>query len=101
MRKLELRNMNRPIETLQYWSERDSAQELLLDPPYQRGDVWGVERRRNLIRSILLGLPIGALIFNDRFSAEWKGPKAESLKMAVIDGRQRITTLLLFMRGGL
>jgi len=66
-----------------------------LNPPYQRGDVWGQIRQRNLIRSILVGIPIPSIIINDRFSANWGN------EIAVIDGKQRITAILRFMDGEL
>lgn len=66
---------------------------LLLDPPYQRGAVWGLRRRRNLIRSLLLGIPTGAVFLNRR-------PIAEDV-LAVVDGKQRIETIRMFLDGEL
>lgn len=60
---------------------------LLLDPPYQRGSVWGPDRRRQLIKSLLLGIPVGNVFLNRR--------KHEV--MAVVDGKQRIETILMFV----
>lgn len=37
-----------------------------LGPEYQRGSVWTLEQRRNLIRSLIMGLPIGSIVLNDR-----------------------------------
>ncbi|WP_417744814.1 DUF262 domain-containing protein [Rosistilla oblonga] len=90
LRRLSLQQTNRPIETLRFWSE---SGDLLIDPPYQRGDVWGLKRRRNLIRSILLGIPIPSIIINNRESAEWVNDQS----IAVIDGRQRIQSVLGFL----
>lgn len=75
-----------------YWKREGFLE---LNPPYQRGDVWGTTRRQNLIRSILIGVPIPSVIINDRFSADW------GECMAVIDGKQRITTLLMFLESEL
>jgi hypothetical protein len=58
--------------------------ELDLNPPYQRDHVWGEERRRNLIRSLTMGLPIGAIFINSRDIME---PEV------VLDGKQRIETV--------
>ena len=66
---------------------------MLLNAPYQRGDVWGRIRRRNLIKSIVLGIPIPSIVINDRASAGWD----EMVSCAVIDGKQRITTILMFL----
>lgn len=68
---------------------------MLLDPPYQRGLVWGQKRKVNLIRSLLLGVPIPSIVINDRFAAQWD----ENLSCVVIDGKQRISALLDFFNG--
>ena len=92
LERLKLSQTARPIDVITYW--RNSGG-MLLDPPYQRGDVWGTLRRRNLIRSLLLGIPIPAVIINDRFGAGWGGD--DFISCAVIDGKQRMTTILMFL----
>lgn len=75
---------------------------LTLDPPYQRGDVWTTEQRVGLIRSLLMGIPVPALIINERYrlfdrvTEDYTGPI-----YAVIDGKQRLTTLRLWFAGEL
>ncbi|MEV8334313.1 DUF262 domain-containing protein [Streptomyces niveus] len=72
---------------------------LELDPAYQRGSVWGLLRRRNLLRSLLLGLPIGQITVNNRAGGQFSDPgynRRTSASFAVIDGKQRIETLLAF-----
>jgi hypothetical protein len=63
-----------------------------VDPPYQREPVWDADRRRNLIRSILIGLPIGALTFNERAFPHWR---------VCIDGKQRLLAVRAFISGEL
>lgn len=92
LERLRLSQTSRHLDVIQHWSKE---QYLELSPPYQRGDVWGIVRQRNLIRSILLGVPIPSIIINDRFSAGW------GEEIAVIDGKQRITAVLKFLEGGL
>jgi len=94
IQRLRLCATNRPLEVICYWHDEKG---MLLSPPYQRGDVWGPVRQRNLIRSILLGVPIPAIIINDRASAGWD----EMISCAVIDGKQRITAILVFLQGNL
>lgn len=62
---------------------------LVVDPPYQRGDVWTVEQRRMMIQSLLMGIPLNAIYLNVRGN---DGPE-----VYVVDGRQRITTLRMFV----
>jgi hypothetical protein len=59
-----------------------------LNPPYQRGSVWGVERKRNLIKSLLMGLPVGAVFLNSRHIMQ---------PDRVVDGKQRIEAILDFL----
>jgi Protein of unknown function DUF262 len=90
LERLRLSATNRPIEVIRYWHQNG---QLDLSPPYQRGEVWGLIRKRNLIRSILLGIPIPAIIVNDRFSSSWGD------KIVAIDGKQRMTAILGFLAG--
>lgn len=66
---------------------------LLLDPPYQRGPVWGERRRQNLVRSLLLGIPVGNVFLSTRDDA--------AMTTAVVDGRQRLETIAMFLSGDL
>lgn len=70
-----------------------------LNPPYQRGSVWTEDQRIALVKSWLMGVPIPAIILNDRGSREFgqNNPevapyKTETPIWAVIDGKQRIET---------
>lgn len=76
---------------------------LVLDPPYQRASVWTLDQRRNLVRSSLLGVPIPAIIVNDRCTRGWRANMGESPLdtgsglYAVIDGKQRAETVIAWM----
>lgn len=61
-----------------------------LHPAYQRGSVWGLTRKRNLIRSLIQRLPIGAIFLNKRHIME---------NNRVVDGKQRIEAILDFVAG--
>jgi hypothetical protein len=80
-----------------------ARRELLLDPPYQRGSMWSVDQQVALVRSWLLGLPVGAVVLNDRTTTDWTtrngGVRAEVY--AVVDGRQRIETAQAWFFGDL
>lgn len=79
-----------------------------LEPPYQRGDVWTEDQRIALVRSWLTGVPTGVVILSDRSTYEWKeahggvSPLDSGEPMyAVIDGKQRITTAIMWFEGEL
>lgn len=70
---------------------------LVLDAPYQRGQVWTTSQKMALIRSFMIGVPVGAVIVNDRARGKWtggEGPDPHLQPLAVIDGVQRISTVL-------
>lgn len=69
--------------------------DLLLDTPYQRGDVWTLDQRVALVKSWLMGLPIPAMIMSDRMS--WWDRNADGdlgPAYAMIDGKQRTLTAI-------
>ena len=73
-----------------------------VDQPYQRGDVWTEDQRRLFIKSLLLGIPVPAIIINDRFSAKYQDPLGRvDWRHAVIDGKQRTITLIRWFGGDL
>ena len=99
LEELQLRHQRSSIRTLIDPGLRDDPTTgMILDPPYQRGAVWGTERKQNLIRSLLRGVPVGAIVINDRWES---GMEADPNKMstAVVDGKQRITAIQDFSDG--
>lgn len=84
-----------------YWlAARDG--ELLLDPPYQRPSVWTLTQQRNLIRSMIQQLPIPSVVLNDRATTSWANANGtKEYTHAVVDGRQRIETILAWYDGDL
>lgn len=99
--RIPMSTMNRPLYWLiHYGTDRDNVY-LDMDQPYQRGHVWGLTRRRNLIRSLLQGVPIPSLIVNDRFGARFRErgyDQDRNWSYAIVDGKQRVTTVLMFVR---
>lgn len=70
-----------------------------LDQPYQRGHVWGLERKTNLIKSFFIGVPVPGIVINNRFDAKFTHPGYEQRRnwaFSVIDGKQRVQTVLDF-----
>jgi hypothetical protein len=74
---------------------------IVLDPPYQRGSVWSDDQRLDLMYSYLAGYPTGTLIFNDRMRGSWTRGDDFTVSYAVIDGRQRLETIIAWFNGHL
>jgi hypothetical protein len=91
LQRLIRNNYHLNVSSLVDWAERHYVD---FDPPYQRQAVWGVRRRRRLIMSLLQQLAVGGITVNKRNDRHsWPSPAA----FAVIDGKQRWQTLLMFM----
>lgn len=91
---------NYSSQVAKYSDMRGEDTEMDIDPEYQRGHVWGKTRQRNLIRSLLSGIPCGTIIIGDRYDHLGNYP-AGSAGYVVIDGKQRITAIREFMDGKL
>lgn len=65
--------------------------QLDLNPPWQRTIVWGPAKQKELIRSILLGIPIPSIILHHRDAGQL-GKESYS----IIDGKQRLTSIYNF-----
>jgi hypothetical protein len=75
----------------------------VLLPEFQRGYVWNRDQVRGLMRSLYLGYPVGSLL-------TWETPADSSLvrgevtgvhglRVLILDGQQRITSLYGIIRG--
>jgi hypothetical protein len=73
-----------------------SQQMLVINPEYQRGNVWTLTQKRKLVDSVLRGYPI-PLIYLHHIRQEAGG--LVSQRYEVIDGQQRITALSDFHEG--
>lgn len=102
-----------PLEPTPLAATNRSARELArlaengtidINTPYQRGNVWTIAQRIGLVRSWLLGLPIPAVIVNDRMSAGWarRNPgRRRHGRYGCVDGKQRLTTAKMWFTGAL
>ena len=93
MKRLSLSTTNRPLDVLLHY---DKEGYLDLNPPYQRGEVWGLLRKQNLIKSLIQGIPVASLIINDRTRSE-KWSYMDTGFLAMIDGKQRTIAILDFL----
>lgn len=89
LERLNLNNSSRAVVHFVVGDGFDREEVFEMNPPYQRGSVWTVEQRVALIKSLFMGLPIGAIVVNNR------GYDSEKV-YAVVDGKQRMETLRAF-----
>jgi hypothetical protein len=79
----------------------DSGSVLL--PEFQRGYVWNRDQVRGLMRSLYLGYPVGGLLtwetHADGSLVRGEAAGAPALRVLILDGQQRITTLYGITRG--
>jgi hypothetical protein len=61
--------------------------ELVIDPEFQRLFRWELGQKSKLIESLLLGIPIPSIFVFEREDSKWE----------LIDGLQRVSTILEFM----
>jgi hypothetical protein len=74
-----------------HWVIKGQRELFVLDAPYQRGLVWTVEQRRNMLESLLRGLPIGSIVYNRRDHGHLH---------YIVDGVQRISAIQAFFDDG-
>jgi Protein of unknown function DUF262 len=73
--------------------EDDTAE--LFIPDYQREFIWELKQQSRFIESILMNLPIPYLFVADVAEGDRKG------SIEIVDGTQRMRTLVHYVRGGL
>lgn len=63
------------------------AEEIIIDPEFQRLFRWNIGQKSKLIESLLLGIPLPSIFVFEREDGAWE----------LIDGLQRVSTILEFM----
>ncbi|MBR8221768.1 DUF262 domain-containing protein [Burkholderia ambifaria] len=81
------------FQNLSWFYDLHRRSALDLDPPYQRRSVWNNAFKEYFIDTVLLNYPAPAIFLYEQISAEG------SSTYHVVDGKQRITTILEFVRG--
>jgi hypothetical protein len=84
-------NYSSTEHNISWFRDRYRDSELELKPPYQRNPVWADRQRSSLIESILLGLPIPEVFIQESTTSQGDA------RFYVVDGQQRIRTILLFI----
>ena len=99
---------NRPADWLARLADENANSEDIkkggidVDQPYQRGEVWTTQQRQLLIKSLLMGVPVPAIIVNDRFAAKYVDPDGDQdWRYAIVDGKQRTLAVVDWFRGDL
>lgn len=87
-RKMEWQSYSHPISDIRDWSN-DSRLELR--PDFQRNEVWTSAAQIMLIDTILKGIPIPKIYIKTKL-------ENEKTYRVVIDGQQRLTAILKFVR---
>jgi hypothetical protein len=102
LKRLPINASSMPLTSLVLYVENGRID---LNPPYQRGDVWTEDQRVALVYSWLTGATVPSITLNDRSGQVWTDTDAFDISRtdagiwAVIDGRQRLTTAAMWMRG--
>ncbi|MHB1708753.1 MAG: DUF262 domain-containing protein [Thermoplasmataceae archaeon] len=80
-------------QDISWFLDLEKTNQLDLDPPYQRKSVWTAKDRKFLLDTIFRGYPIPAIYLTKEISKN-----GESV-YHVVDGKQRLETILMFSRG--
>lgn len=83
---------NYSVRDFEEWRERE---ELVLAPKFQRREVWSPKARSYLIDTILRGKPIPKIYMRQDVN-----PKTRRVKREIVDGQQRLQTVLTFIKDG-
>lgn len=83
---------NYSVRDFEEWHEKG---ELLLQPKFQRRDVWGDKARSYLIDTIVRGKPIPKV-----YMRQDTNPTTRRTVREIVDGQQRLQTVLTFVKDG-
>jgi Protein of unknown function DUF262 len=85
--KMHYTNSEMKIDQLiGYFNEK----KISLIPPFQRGHVWKLGQRQKLLENMVTGRPVPAIFL-------YKEPDGSKFTYNILDGKQRLESLLLFI----
>lgn len=67
---------------------------LILDPKYQRRDVWGADKQTAFIESLFMGIVVPPIYVVENLGNDI----LDTIKYEVVDGKQRLTSIFSFIR---
>jgi uncharacterized protein with ParB-like and HNH nuclease domain len=85
----QFETVNTSIKEISGWNEKD---ELVLQPRFQRRDVWSDKARSYLIDTIVRGKPIPKLYMRMIIN-----PRTKRIAREIVDGQQRLKSVLMFL----
>ena len=88
----QFETVNVSVGQIQGWDAKD---ELVLQPKFQRRDVWSDKARSYLIDTIIRGKPIPKLYMRVALN-----PKTKRMVREIVDGQQRLKSVLMFLDDG-
>lgn len=62
-------------------------QKIIMDPSFQRNEVWGLKQKSELIESVVMGIPLPLIYLAENKKGQ----------LVVVDGRQRLTAFFGFL----
>lgn len=92
--RLNITTATYPLYTLLNDIRNCSANGLDISPDYQRGYIWSNEYKDKLLLSLILNYPIGNIVIN-----QLQIPNEKNAKQELVDGKQRLTTVMKFVEG--
>ena len=85
--KMDYRNSEMKLDQLiGYFNEK----KINLVPPFQRGHVWKLRQRQELMKNIVAGRPIPAIFL-------YREAQGSRYTYNILDGKQRLESMLLFV----
>lgn len=77
--------MDLSMELIAEWKRKGK---LVLDPNFQRREVWNIKQMSQFIESLILGIPVPSVLLAD---------DRNNNRLLVIDGKQRLNTIIEFL----
>lgn len=87
--ELHLQSLARTVD---HWVQRPDEDPFDLHAPYQRGSVWTEAQRVALVKSIIMGLPVGAVI-----TSQLPYTAGSPHHWRVVDGKQRVEAVRAYL----
>lgn len=90
---METLDRRQSFQTVAWFRDAHVRGLLNLDPPYQRRSVWNEEYRQFFVETLLLRYPAPAIFVHEQITLDG------AATYAIVDGKQRLTTIFDFASG--